>query len=148
MENPMNLPALLHFKINPLRLEVLDKTSHGRQIFKTIDSFSYENSSKGITLKITVPVGFETDFASIPRIFWIFLPPTGEHGKAAVIHDFMYKTIDSPSRVICDAVFLEMMTYLKTPWYRKWPIYLAVRMFGWLFFNSNKEDLHIDDQET
>ena len=31
-----------------------------------------------------VPAGFETDFASIPRIFWRLLPPVGRYGKAAL----------------------------------------------------------------
>jgi hypothetical protein len=39
---------------------------------------------------VTVPVGFVTDFASIPRVFWSALRPDGEYGYAAIIHDFLY----------------------------------------------------------
>lgn len=39
---------------------------------------------------IRVPAGFVTDFASIPRAFWVVLPPTGKYGKAAVVHDYLY----------------------------------------------------------
>ena len=36
---------------------------------------------------VTVPTGFVTDFASIPRIFWSALRPDGEYAYAAVVHD-------------------------------------------------------------
>lgn len=39
---------------------------------------------------ISVPVGFVTDFASIPRPFWSLLRPDGEYAYAAVIHDYLY----------------------------------------------------------
>lgn len=40
--------------------------------------------------KITVPAGFETDLASIPRLFWRVLPRDGgKYRAAAVVHDYM-----------------------------------------------------------
>lgn len=39
---------------------------------------------------VRVPVGFVTDFASIPRIFWSLLPPDGLYTFAAIIHDYLY----------------------------------------------------------
>nr|WP_246752119.1 DUF1353 domain-containing protein [Bradyrhizobium diazoefficiens] len=39
---------------------------------------------------MTVPVGFVTDFASIPRAFWSLLRPDGIYAYAAVIHDWLY----------------------------------------------------------
>lgn len=47
--------------------------------------------------KIEPPEGMTTDFASIPRFFWDFLPPCGdgskaEYGYGAVIHDYLYQT--------------------------------------------------------
>jgi hypothetical protein len=41
---------------------------------------------------VTVPPGFVTDLASIPRWAWTLLPPDGPWVKAAVIHDFLYAT--------------------------------------------------------
>jgi len=38
---------------------------------------------------ITVPAGYRTDFASIPRLVWPLLPPVGRGGKAAIIHDWL-----------------------------------------------------------
>ena len=39
---------------------------------------------------ITVPKGFATDFASIPRVFWSWLPPIGRYGVPAIVHDWHY----------------------------------------------------------
>lgn len=43
---------------------------------------------------VTVPKGFVTDFASIPRVFWSVLPPDGTYTYGAVIHDYLYWTQD------------------------------------------------------
>jgi hypothetical protein len=40
--------------------------------------------------QITVPPGFVTDFASIPAAFRAMVSPSGQHGRAAIIHDFLY----------------------------------------------------------
>ena len=42
-------------------------------------------------LSVTVPEGFVTDFASIPKQLWSFgLSPHGRYSKAAIIHDYLY----------------------------------------------------------
>ncbi len=42
-------------------------------------------------IKVTVPAGFVTDFASIPQSLWSFgLSPNGRYSKAAIIHDYLY----------------------------------------------------------
>ena len=40
---------------------------------------------------VTVPPGFKTDFASVPRPFWFWISPWGRHGRAAIVHDFLYQ---------------------------------------------------------
>jgi hypothetical protein len=40
---------------------------------------------------VTVPPAFKTDFASVPRPFWFWLAPWGRHGRAAIVHDFLYQ---------------------------------------------------------
>ncbi len=40
---------------------------------------------------VTVPPRFKTDFASVPRPFWFWLAPWGRHGRAAIVHDFLYQ---------------------------------------------------------
>lgn len=113
----------------PLRLEYLD----GRR-WRLFESFGYSTRSGR---RITVPKGFNTDFASVPRMFWRIFPPTGEgvpYGKAAVIHDFLYAT-NGLSREAADRIFLEAMTDLKVGWFTRRTLWLAVRLGGWAAWN-------------
>ena len=42
-------------------------------------------------IKVVVPKGFVTDFASIPRIFWGLIEPDGPLYLGAILHDFGYQ---------------------------------------------------------
>ncbi len=52
---------------------------------------------------VTVPTGFVTDLASIPRVFWSLLRPDGDYVYAAIIHDFLYWT-QTTSKAAADTV--------------------------------------------
>lgn len=39
-----------------------------------------------------VPKGFVSDGASVPRIFWWVMTPTGVLFEASVLHDFLYES--------------------------------------------------------
>lgn len=62
----------------------------GRSLWALTKTITYTPSNG--TDSITVPKGFVTDLASIPRWAWNILPPDGPWAKAAVIHDFLYYT--------------------------------------------------------
>ena len=93
--------------------------------------------SEAILETILVPTGFVTDLASIPRLFWNILPPFGRYTEAAIVHDWIYRN-HTFSRMVCDALFFEMMVALNTPKVTRWTIYLAVRCFGWSAWNNEK----------
>lgn len=78
---------------------------------------------------VTVPTGFVTDFASIPRIFWSLLRPDGEYAYAAVIHDFLYWT-QTRSREVADEIFLRAMKDFGIGEATVQAIYKAVRLGG------------------
>ncbi len=79
---------------------------------------------------INVPDGFITDFASVPRALWGLYSPTGTYGKAAVVHDYLYRTYGLATKAEADAVFLEAMEYLGTGWWTRHTLYQAVHWFG------------------
>ncbi len=118
----------------PLVLEYLD----GRT-WRVAEEFVYHIGAEGSGMAIHVPKGFETDFASVPRVFWRVLPPTGDYGKAAVIHDKLYKD-GSGNREWCDGVFLEAMTVLGVSLIKRQIIYRAVRLFGWIAWNAHRRN--------
>lgn len=81
---------------------------------------------------ITVPAGFVTDFASIPWFFRrVAQPATGKHRRAAVIHDWIYRTASVQiSREKADLLFQEIMDIDGTPIWKSTMLYQAVDKFG------------------
>jgi hypothetical protein len=89
--------------------------------------------SKGIT----VPFGFVTDFASVPRLLWSLFSPTGRYGYAAVFHDFVYWEQDAITRKETDRVFRDTMEELGVPAWQMLTLYAAVRLFGGAAWRGN-----------
>jgi len=92
---------------------------------------------QGDTLQVRVPAGFVSDYATIPRFLWSFLPPHGRVKKAAVIHDWLYTRRDV-ARVVADTIFLAAMRDCGVPPVSRYVIYRAVRWFGWAFWCKGK----------
>jgi len=99
------------------------------RIFQLIQQFRY-SSSMGI---ITVPAGFLTDGASVPRVFWNILSPFGSYFPAALIHDYLYSKVSiwKLTRKQADQLFLEAMKNVGVGWLTRHTIYRAVRLGGW-----------------
>jgi len=88
---------------------------------------------------LEVPQGFITDYASVPKIFWNIIPPSGRYARAAVLHDWLYK-VGMFSRLECDQIFKEAMKALDVaPWKRQVMFY-AVRAGGWKPYNLYKKE--------
>lgn len=82
-----------------------------------------------------VPQGFITDFASVPRLLRSIFPKTGLYTKAAVIHDFLYAT-KMISRKDADGIFRRIMKESGVGRFTRYPMWAALRMFGWLGWNK------------
>lgn len=85
--------------------------------------------------EIVVPAGFQTDYASVPRLPFAYWLAGGVAKKAAVIHDYLYRSAES-TRAEADAVFREAMSVTGTSWWRRYPMWLGVRLFGGLNYKS------------
>ena len=85
--------------------------------------------------RIAVPIGFETDFASIPRPLWSIFPPAGRWGPAAVLHDFLYRTGLVP-RSEADQLFREASEDLGVPAWIRWSMWAALRAAGWQAYQT------------
>jgi hypothetical protein len=92
--------------------------------------FSYVSAKTG--LHIIVPIGFSTDFASIPRVMWRVIFPTDDIiAKAAVIHDFLYRTPTFPiSRLEADNILIEGMELLGAGLFKRRLVHAGVRVGG------------------
>lgn len=78
---------------------------------------------------VTVPAGFLTDFASVPRFIQDVLPPWNRYGPAAIVHDRLYYTQEL-RRELADAILREAMSLLGVDAQTIVLIYNAVRVFG------------------
>lgn len=101
--------------------------------------FGFDVGKEGSGDTVEVKMGFMTDFASIPRLFWIILPQWGKYGNAAVVHDWLYWQ-QTRSRKESDRIMLEAMGVLKVPEWQKYSIYIAVRSFGCFAWKRNQMD--------
>lgn len=87
---------------------------------------------------IIVPVGFYTDFASVPRFLPLVYACLGDTAHApAVIHDWLFYCALVP-RKRADQILLEAMGVCGLPAWRRWPIYVGVRLGGWVAWNNHR----------
>ncbi len=89
--------------------------------------------------KIEVPMGFETDFASVPRALWAVFPPDdGDTRRAAVLHDYLYVAPNHLgfTRSQADALFRVALKEDGAGFLKRWAMWSGVRAGGWLYWNS------------
>lgn len=97
----------------------------------------------------TVPVGFTTDFATVPRFLYWLVSPYGAYTRAAVLHDWLLVSLaewwESPDVDITkppansrdtDGIFRRVMEDLGVPWAKRWSMWTAVRWAS--LFNSRR----------
>ena len=100
------------------------------------EEYCYQ-TSKGL---VVVPKGFKTDYASVPRIFRNIINSYGKHGRAAVVHDWLYSskcTLDV-TREEADKIFLEIMKECGVGVIKRNLMYRMVRLFGASHFRKGE----------
>lgn len=82
---------------------------------------------------LSVPAGFRSDGASVPRFFWRLVFPPGDALalRAAILHDFIYRTRPERwSRDEADRLFLAVMILDGVPVWRAYLAWAGVRIGG------------------
>lgn len=80
---------------------------------------------------VMVPAHFETDLASIPRFYWMFLAPSNSDLMApSILHDYLYRCTSSYTRYESDSIFYYALRKNGISVYTSYKMYLAVRLFG------------------
>jgi len=108
-----------------------------KRMWEVDRGFNYHVGVEDSKEFVHVPEGFPTDFASIPRPFWIIFPPDGQYTQAAVLHDYLYHS-RIYKRKKSDLIFLEAMKVLEVPFWKRRIIFRAVRWFGWIPWKKNQ----------
>lgn len=85
---------------------------------------------------INVPAGFATDFASVPSMFWRWMPRVGRYGLPALVHDWLYwdQRLD---RNRADDIFATAMGDLGVSAWRRFAINRAVGWYGGKYWDEN-----------
>lgn len=108
--------------------QVTDVGESGRGRWELMNPLYYLADS-GTTY--TVPAGFVTDFASVPRVpiaFWLMGDRANE---AATLHDYLYsKPHPVPDRKTADLLLKEASLSQGCPSWVAWALYLGVRIGG------------------
>lgn len=105
-----------------------------------LNDIRYSIGNTGIEL--VVPSGFVTDLASIPSMFWgppLFLTPTGQYGRAAIIHDYLYWS-QKCSRDQADRLLVVAMKESGVAAIDESAIYLGVHTGGGPAWSKNASD--------
>ena len=114
--------------------------------WELMQEFFFYYDKKDVDHGITVPEGFVTDFASVPRHLWSIYPPTGRYTKAAVLHDFLYSKEShlSLDRKQSDEIFLDGMKALGVKRSVRYPMYWGVRIGGRKIFKKGEGNINVN----
>jgi hypothetical protein len=88
---------------------------------------------------VIVPRGFVTDLASVPSYFWWLVQPTGRHGHAAILHDWLYWE-QKGTRDLADRVFDVAMGELGVAAALRTTMWAAVRVYGGTYWSAAAEE--------
>lgn len=128
----------LHIKYSPEASDIL-----GRDYWVLEKEFTYHIGSLHSSRFVTVPAGFLSDGATVPRILRSFVGTMGRHSQAAVLHDYLTETHlisvknrltgevsdQTIDRATADRIFYESLEVLGVPVWKRILIRLGVDIF-------------------
>lgn len=94
--------------------------------------------------KIEVPPGFQTDFASVPRVPFIYEAYGDKAHYESVLHDYLYRIDSIPQASYSQAndVFLEAMKVRGKGYFVRYGMYWGVVLGGWTAYHK----LNVNDK--
>jgi hypothetical protein len=80
--------------------------------------------------RLAIPIGFDTDFVSVPNAFSWFVPRAGRYARAAVLHDYLWRLADEGKydRRDADRQFRAALKHSEVSPPRRWIMWAAVRL--------------------
>lgn len=86
--------------------------------------------------QVKVPQGFVSDFASIPKAFWILFPPDSNYIYPILVHDYLYWQ-QSTTREVADLIFKEMLGEFGATPSQAELLYSGAKLGGLSAWNNN-----------
>lgn len=110
-----------------------------------------EGSGEVSAHRISIPAGFLTDLSSVPRAGRWAVSRVGPHLEASIVHDWLYvawqfegREPTARMRRFADDVFLAAMKEANVGRFKRYLIYAAVRLGGWIAFRGTDDRLFVD----
>lgn len=113
-------------------LTPLDLRAHVPGEWVLLAPLTYRSASGGL---YRIPARFITDLASIPSLARPAIDQNGRSRRPAVLHDFRY-CLKHGTREEADALFLEALEAEGVGWLTRRTMWLAVRAWGWRYWNA------------
>lgn len=111
--------------LSKLEMKNADNTDDGQWIL--VAPLVYQSDIAKQTF--TVPVGFQTDLATVPRIPFVFDAFGATSNEPAALHDFLYST-HPVTREMADDILREASAVVDVPAWRRQMMWAGVRLFG------------------
>lgn len=99
----------------------------GENIWRTTKPVVYRYP---FLINISIPEGYRTDFATIPRLLWSLCPRYGLYTAATIVHDYAITDLLPKGRLTSrqvDMIFREAMRDLGVSFPRRWLMWAGVR---------------------
>jgi len=115
-------------------LQVENATPRDDGTWRLTAPLVYQSDVAGQTF--TVPPGFVTNFASVPRLIVAYALFGNTSNEAATVHDFLYSKPAKVPRDVADAVFKEASAVTGVAAWRRFCMWAGVRLFGGSHYNT------------
>lgn len=109
-------------------LSALDVRWHDDGHAELLAPFCYLSAVVGVG-RLSVPTGYVTDFASVPRLPFVFWLVGARAHKASVLHDWGYSS-QLVSQADADAVFYEAARLGGVALWAAWAMWAGLRLAG------------------
>lgn len=114
--------------LTTLKIEEIEDYAHdGGGAFRLLAELIYFSDVAGRVIR--VPTGFETDFASVPRVPIVYDLLGNLARMAATVHDYLYTTCDT-DRLMADDVFYEAAVASGVPAWKAKLMWMGIRIGG------------------
>lgn len=116
-------------KFSDIALTPTTKYNGSRRIYRLTKSFVFVLTYNGGHERIDIPVGYETDFATLPLPLQLVLGNRDDYLEESIIHDWLCD--NRQPRFFTNAKMRQVMFVLNRPRWKRWAIFYGLMIFGY-----------------
>lgn len=120
--------GVFELHITTPQLEPTDRYNGSRRIYRLTERFCIRITYPGGSFNVTIPKGFETDFASFPLILQLILGNRDDYLEESILHDWLYR--EGIPVFFSNAAMRIVMTQLRRPAWKRWCVFYGLMFLG------------------